>query len=140
VETSARDIEIPVQRAQKKFGMNLASGEMKANSSREPVIMRLLQELVKEDIQIVAIVVDQRAIVKTPDEKENIYRKAVSRAIYHLVRRWPRNQICLDQRYTKNQLRFELEKRIREEIDDLHTESSFDPAIKFSDSTRLAGS
>jgi len=102
--------------------------------------MRLLQELVKEDIQIVAIVVDQRAIVKTPDEKENIYRKAVSRAIYHLVRRWPRNQICLDQRYTKNQLRFELEKRIREEIDDLHTESSFDPAIKFPDSTRLAGS
>jgi uncharacterized FAD-dependent dehydrogenase len=29
------------------------------------------------------------------------------------------NQICLDQRYTNNQLRFELEKQIREEIVDL---------------------
>lgn len=112
----ARDIEIPVQRAQKKFGTSLASGEMKANSSREVVTLRLLKELVKEDIQIVAVAVDQKAIVSAPNDKEDIYRKAVSRAVYHLVERWPRIQICLDQRYTNNQLRFELEKQIREEI------------------------
>ncbi len=115
----ARDIEIPVQRAQKKFGTSLASGEMKANSSREVVTLRLLKELVKEDIQIVAVAVDQKAIVSAPNDKEDIYRKAVSRAVYHLVERWPRIQICLDQRYTNNQLRFELEKQIREEIVDL---------------------
>lgn len=114
-----RDIEIPVQRAQKKFGTSLASGEMKANSSREVVTLRLLKELVKEDIQIVAVAVDQKAIVSAPNDKEDIYRKAVSRAVYHLVERWPRIQICLDQRYTNNQLRFELEKQIREEIVDL---------------------
>jgi len=115
----ARDIEIPVQRAQKKFGTSLASGEMKANSSREAVTLRLLKELAKEDIQILAIAVDQKAIVSAPNDKEDIYRIAVSRAVYHLVERWPRIQICLDQRYTNNQLRFELEKQIREEIVDL---------------------
>ena len=115
----ARDIEIPVQRAQKKFGTSLASGEMKANTSREAVILRLLGELVKEDIQIVAVVVDQKAVVRSPRDGEEIYRQAVSRTVYHLVERWPRIQICLDQRYTNDKLRFELERRIREEIVDL---------------------
>lgn len=115
----ARAIEIPVRRALKKFGTSLASGELKANSSREAVILLLLKDLVKEDIQIVAIAVDQKAIVRAPDNKEGIYRKAVSRAVYHLVERWPRLQICLDQRYTSDSLRFELEKQIREEIVDL---------------------
>jgi hypothetical protein len=54
-EGQARDIEIPVQRAQKKFGPSLASGEMKANSSREAVTLRLLKELAKEVIQILAL-------------------------------------------------------------------------------------
>jgi len=115
----ARDIEIPVQRAQKKFGTSLASGEMKANNSREVVILRLLGELVKEDIQIVAVIVDQKAVVRPPRDGEEIYREAVSRAVHTLVERWPRIQICLDQRYTNDKLRFELEKRIREEIIDL---------------------
>jgi hypothetical protein len=115
----ARDIEIPVQRAQKKFGTSLASGEMKASSSREAVILRLLGELAKEDIAIVTVVVDQKVVGRPLKDGEEIYRKAVSRAVYHLVERWPRIQICLDQRYTNDQLRFELEKRIREEIIDL---------------------
>jgi hypothetical protein len=115
----ARDIEIPVQRAQKKFGTSLASGEMKANNSREVVILRLLGELVKEDIQIVAVIVDQKAVVRPPRDGEEIYRAVVSRAVHTLVERWPRIQICLDQRYTSDKLRFELEKRIREEIIDL---------------------
>ena len=114
-----RDIEIPVRRAQKKFGTSLASGEMKANNSREAVILRLLGELVKEDIQIVAVIVDQKVVVSPPEDGEEIYRKAVSRTVYHLVERWPYIQICLGQRYTNNQLRFELEKRIREGIADL---------------------
>jgi hypothetical protein len=115
----ARDIEIPVQRAQKKFGTSLASGELKATNSREAVILRLLGELVKADIQIVAVVVDQKTVARPPKDGEEIYRKAVSRTVHHLVERWPRIQICLDQRYTNDQLRFELERRIREAIVDL---------------------
>jgi len=115
----ARDIEIPVQRAQKKFGTSLASGELKATNSREAVILRLLGELVKADIQIVAVVVDQKTVARPPKDGEEIYRKAVSRTVHHLVEHWPRIQICLDQRYTNDQLRFELERRIREAIVDL---------------------
>jgi hypothetical protein len=92
---------------------------LKANSSRETVILRLLRELVKEDIQIIAIAVDQRKIIRAPKEAKEIYRKAVSRAVHHLVARWPRIEIYLDQRYTNSQQRYELEKRIREEIFDL---------------------
>ncbi|MCX6080700.1 MAG: DUF3800 domain-containing protein [Chloroflexi bacterium] len=112
----ARDIEIPVQRAQKKFGTSLASGEMKANNSREAVVLRLLGDLIKEDIQIVAVAIDQRNIIRPPLDEEEIYRKVVSRAVHHLVKRWPRIQICLDQRYTNGRLRFALERRIREEL------------------------
>ena len=115
----ARDIEVPVLRAQKKFGTSLASGEMKASNSREAVILRLLGELVKEDIQIVAVIVDQKTAARSTMDGEDIYCKAVSRAVHHLVERWPRIQICLDQRYTNDHLRLELERRIREEITDL---------------------
>ena len=114
-----RNIELPVQRALKKFGTSLASGELKANSSREAVVIRLLQDLIKENIEILAIAVDQKSIIREPQDKEEIYRKAVSLAIYHLVERFPRIQICLDQRYTNDHLRFDLEKRIREEISEL---------------------
>ena len=114
-----RDIEIPMRRAQKKLGTNLASGEMKANSSSEVVILRLLDELAKKDIKVITVVVDQKAIIFPPKNEEEIYRKAVSRAVYHLVERWPRILICLDQRYTNDKLRLELEKRIRENIADL---------------------
>jgi hypothetical protein len=114
-----RNIELPVQRALKKFGTSLASGELKANSSREAVVIRLLQDLIKENIEIIAIAVDQKSIIREPQDKEEIYRKAVSLAIYHLVERFPRIQICLDQRYTNDHLRFDLEKRIREEISEL---------------------
>jgi hypothetical protein len=114
-----RDIELPVQRAQKKFGTSLASGEMKASSSREEVILRLLKALIKEDIEIVAVVIDQKAITRPPLDGEDIYRKAVSRVVHHLVERWPRIEICLDRRYTNDKLRFDLERRIREEIIDL---------------------
>jgi hypothetical protein len=115
----ARDIEVPVRRAQKKFGTSLASGEMKATSSREAVILHLLGELAREDIQIVAVVIDQKSIRKPYKDSEEIYRKAVARAVYHLVERWQRMVICLDQRYTNEPLRLDLERRIREEIADL---------------------
>jgi hypothetical protein len=50
---------------------------------------------------------------------EEIYRKTVARTIYRLVERWPRINVCLDQRYTNKHQRFDLEQRIRETIQDL---------------------
>lgn len=117
-----RPIELHVKRAHKKYGTSLASGEMKADVSREEVIKRLLQAVAREQIAIIAVIVDKRDIVRPPEDPEDIYRQAVTRAIRHAVSRWPRIDLCLDKRYTTKRLRYRLEKEIREVIADLPQE------------------
>lgn len=112
--TTPRAIEMHVRRMQKKYGSSLRSGEMKANASRESVIINLLQALTTEPVQIIAIIVDKSAIVRPPTDPEVIYRKAVARAVAQAVRRWPRLDVCLDKRYTTARLRDQLELEIRE--------------------------
>ncbi|NCP16568.1 DUF3800 domain-containing protein [bacterium] len=114
-----REVELPVRRALKKYGPSLTSGEIKAADFQEPAILRLLQAIAREEIAIIAVVVDQHAILRPPKKAESIYRQAVARAVYHLVERFPRVEICLDRRYTNARMRFLLEKRIRQVIEDL---------------------
>jgi hypothetical protein len=120
--TRSRPIELHVRRAFKKYGTSLASGEMKADASREIVVKQLLQAIAQEPVTIVAVIVDKRDIVRPPKDPEEIYRDAVTRAVRHAVARWPRIDVCLDKRYTAKRLRYELEKAIREGIVDLHQE------------------
>jgi hypothetical protein len=70
----------------------------------------------------VAVVVDKRDIARPPEDAEDIYREAVTRAVRHAVSRWPRIDLCLDKRYTTKTLRYRLEREIREGIADLHQE------------------
>jgi len=114
-----RDIEKPIRRALKKYGPNLQSGEIKAANFEESAILRLLREIAKENIAIVATVIDQQAILRPPKDKEDIYRLAVARTVRRLAQRFPRMEICLDKRYTQAGLRYHLEKSIRVEIEDL---------------------
>ena len=114
-----REIELPVRRALKKYGPSLSSGEIKAANFEEPAIVRFLQEIVKEDVSILATIVNQDDIQTPPKEMEEIYRITVARTIYRLVERWPKINVCLDQRYTNKRQRFDLEERIREAIQDL---------------------
>jgi hypothetical protein len=114
-----RDIELPVRRALKKFGPSLSRGEIKAADFEEPGIARFLKEIVKKDVSILATIVNQQDIQRPPKEMEEIYRRTVSRTVYHLVERWPRINVCLDQRYKNKHQRFVLEERIREAIQDL---------------------
>jgi len=120
--TRARPIELHVRRAHKKYGTSLASGEMKADASREEVIERLLQAIAQEQVEIVAVIVDKRGIARPPEDPEDIYREAVAQAIRYAVTRWPRIDVCLDKRYTMKRLRYRLEKEIRERIADLRQE------------------
>ncbi len=89
---------------------------MKAAVLEERIIERLLQSIVEEDIEIVTVIVDKRAILRPPKDPEDIYREAVTRAVAHCVERWPRIELFLDKRYTKRSLRFELERVVREGI------------------------
>jgi hypothetical protein len=114
-----REIELPVRRALKKFGRSLSRGEIKAADFEEAAIAQFLKEIVKEDVSILATIVDQSFIQTPPKEMEEIYRKTVARTIYRLVERWQRINVCLDQRYTNKHQRFALEERIRETIQDL---------------------
>ena len=114
--TTPRAIEMHVRRMQKKYGASLRSGEMKANASREPVIFNLLQALAEEPANIITIIVDKSAIVRPPADPEDMYRKVISLAIAHAIRRWPRLDVCLDRRYTALRLLDQLERRIRETL------------------------
>jgi len=120
--TRPRPIELHVKRAHKKYGTSLASGEMKADVSREVVIERLLRAIAREQVAIIAVVVDKRDIMRPPEDPEDIYREAVARTVRHAVSRWLRIDLCLDKRYTTKRLRYRLEKEIRERIADLHQE------------------
>jgi len=117
-----RPIELHVKRAHKKYGTSLASGEMKASASREKVTEQVLRAMAGEPVAIITVVVDKQAILRPPEDVEDIYRLAVTRAVYHAVQRWPRLELCLDKRYTNKTLRHRLEKAIREGIADLHQE------------------
>lgn len=70
-------------------------------------------------ILVVAVIVDPFILNHPPQDPEDIYRWAVSRAVYHIVGQYPGVEIVLDRRYTKEALRFELEKAIRQAIIDI---------------------
>ncbi len=117
----SRILEALVRRALKKYG-RLSSGELKASREKESTTLRMLKRIAEQDVNIVAVIVDQRAIVRSPVDEEEIYRRATTRAIYHLVEKFPAIHISLDWRYTKAILRDELEKYIRVGIKNLqHT-------------------
>jgi len=117
--TTPRDLELPVRRALKKYGRSLTKGEMKATHASDKTNLRTLEAIAGHEVNIVAVIVDQRAISRPPDDSEEIYRQAVTRAIRILVGRFPKVEICLDKRYTHEPLRYELEKHIRENLVDV---------------------
>ncbi|MBI4672655.1 MAG: DUF3800 domain-containing protein [Chloroflexi bacterium] len=114
-----RPIELHVKRARKSLGRRANLDELKAADVQSGVIGRLLQAIVEEDVEIVAVIVDKRSILKPPGDAEDIYREAVKRAVRHCVERHSRLELWLDKRYTKPSLRNRLEKALREGIADL---------------------
>jgi len=87
---------------------------MKASALEHRLVERLLQSIAEEDVEIVVVIMDKRAILHPPKDPEDIYREAAARAVAHCVERWPRIELFLDKRYTKSALRHELERVIRE--------------------------
>jgi hypothetical protein len=72
---------------------------MKATVLEQRVIERLLRSIADEDVEIVVVLIDKRAILRPPEDPEDIYREAVTRAIVHCVKRWPRIELFLDKLY-----------------------------------------
>jgi hypothetical protein len=110
VTESPRPIELHVRRARQSLGRKVRLDELKATWSEPRVIVRLLNSIAQEEISVVAVMVDRRAIVRPPAELEDIYRIAVARAIRHCLARWPQMHLYLDKRYTNPKLRQSLER------------------------------
>ena len=111
-----RDIDRIMRKAQKKYGSSLASGELKAKKAESKLVESVLTMLAQASIEVFAIVLDRRILNNPPGDQEEMYRWAVARLVKKLVRRAPSIEIVLDRRYTKEHLRYLLEKAIREEI------------------------
>lgn len=109
VTESSRAIELHVKRARQSLGRKARQDELKATWSEPQMIERLLSSIAQEDVQVVAVVVNKRAIVRPPAESEEIYRTAVARAVWHCLARWPQLHLYLDKRYTNSKLRQALE-------------------------------
>jgi hypothetical protein len=110
------DIRRVIRRYRKKNKGSLPSGELKARKLEPTSVKEVLGKLAQSPIQIMAVIVDPFILNHPPQDPEDIYRWAVSRAVYSMVERYPRIEIVLDRRYTKESLRFELEKAIRRAI------------------------
>jgi hypothetical protein len=113
-----RVLELPIRRTLKKYG-RFSSGELKASNMEKPATLRMLHEIAKQDMNIVAVIVDQTVITQPPDIAEDIYKKAAALAIHRCIEKYSTVHITLDRRYTKANLRDELEQYIRNEIQDL---------------------
>jgi hypothetical protein len=110
------EIRKVIRQFQKKDKPNLLSGELKARKLKPTTIKKVLGRLAQSPIQIVAVIVDPTILSHPPQDSEEIYRWAVSCAVFYMVERYPSLDIVLDRRYTKEPLRFELEKAIRKAI------------------------
>jgi hypothetical protein len=113
------DIRRVIHRYQKNNRSSLPSGELKARKLEPAKVKKLLGKVAHSPIQIVAVIVDPYILNHPPQDPEDIYRWAVARAVYLIVERYPSVEIVLDRRYTKEELRFELEKAIRKAIIDI---------------------
>jgi hypothetical protein len=119
ITSDPRPIELHIKRARRALGRKAKSDELKAADLERVVTEGLLKSLVEEDIEIVASVVDKRAILRPLSDSEDIYRAVVTQAVKLSVERHPRLELWLDKRYTKPALRDRLERTIREGITDL---------------------
>ena len=136
VTRKSRSLELVIKRACKRFGASLASGEMKAAHSAGKTVRWILAATARQDVEIVAVVVDKRRIVKLQRDPEGLYREAAARAIRLCVERWPRLDVTMDRRYTHEHLRHRLEWHIREEIADIKGQAV---VIRQMDSVRVKG-
>jgi hypothetical protein len=109
-----RLLELQVKRAHQSLGGEAEADELKATRSEPSVTERFLRGLT--DVEVVAVAVDKDVVLRPPSDREDIYREVATRAVYLCAQRWPRLEVHLDKRYTKQGLRDVLERVIREGI------------------------
>ena len=114
-----RAIELRVKRTRTSLGRRARTNEMKASATAEPIAARLLASIAAEEIEIIATVLDKRAILRLPAQAESFYREILKRTVRACVLRHPQLHLWLDKRYTNRAARDVLEEQLREAIADV---------------------
>ena len=144
--TQPRDLALCVQRARKKYGSSLQSGEMKASRSRRQVINDLLQAIAGTSVEAIIVVVDKQCILRPPADPDAIYRKAIATTVRQAVARWARLALCLDKHYTSSRMRDRLNQEIQSVVTGLsadlvridHDDSIARPELQAADAVAWA--
>ncbi len=118
-----RPIVLHVTRTLKKWGTDVALGELKASRSQRQLVVRLLTALAQADIAVVGVVLDKRVIVRPPADPEDLYRAALSTLGRICVTHFPHLEWHLDKKYTHLRETQELERGIRHQIASIKQES-----------------
>ena len=116
VTDTPRTIDLQVKRTRQSLGHKVRPQELKATWLELHVIERFLNSINRDNVFVIAVVVDKRAIVRSPSDPEAIYRAAVSQAIRLCLARWPQLHLHLDKRYTNPKLRQALEQAVGQEL------------------------
>lgn len=123
VAADSRAIELHVQRARRKLGKAPGRSELKSAKTALRIQERLLKAVAEEEIEIYAVIVDKRAVLRPPKDLEEIYRAAVGRILENVAGRWPRLACYLDKRYTVPTLFDRLEADLREKLADVPSQA-----------------
>ena len=70
-----------------------------------------MNSIAQEDVQVVAVVMDKRAIVRPPADRGDLSHR-LALAVRHCLARWPQLHLYLDKRYTSLKLRQALERAL----------------------------
>jgi hypothetical protein len=131
-----RELDLVINRARKRFGASLPSGEMKAGSADQRVATAILGALACLEIAIICTAVDKGVIGRPPQNKEDLYTEALITALRLAVPRWPQLIVSVDSRHTSPRLREALEESLRRSVSDLCHEI---PVIQQEDSVKRRG-
>jgi hypothetical protein len=110
------DISRTIRRIKKRNRSSLPPDELKARKMKPAMIKKMLACIAQSHVQIVTVIVDPYILHHLPDDEEDVYRWAVARTVFHVVEKHKGVEIHLDRRYTKEALRYKLEKQIRYSI------------------------
>ncbi len=105
-----------VARARKRLGKRLKDiPELKAKITPARLVERLLEDVVLEPVEIVAVILDKRH-VQFPDAPEEQYRRAFAQAVRICLERYPYLSLIADKRYTQRYLEDRLAEVVMENL------------------------
>ena len=77
-----RAIELHVKRARAALGQRARTEELKASATDESITGRFIQAIAAEEVEVIAAVLDKRAILRPPAEAESLYRTMLERVVH----------------------------------------------------------